>query len=81
MYNLYELITQSVVIHQKKRKYVYKVNFSAAVHVCREFFLSDLAPSHVEALLLKFISPIRPGRSSPRKLKNKHPFGFTYRVA
>ena len=81
MYNFYELITQSVVIHQNNRKYAYKVNFSAAVHVCREFFLSDLAPSRVEALLTKFISPIRPGRSSPRKLKNKHPFGFTYRVA
>ena len=81
MYNFYELITQSVVIHQKSRKYAYKVNFSAAVHICRQFFLSDLSPSRVEALLTKFISPIRPGRSSPRKLKNKHPFGFTYRVA
>ena len=81
MYNFYELITQSVVIQQKSRKYPYKVNFSAAVHICREFFLRDLAPSRVEALLTKFISPVRPGRSSPRKLKNKHPFGFTYRVA
>lgn len=81
MYNFYELITQSIVIHQKCRKYAYKVNFSAAVHICREFFLRDLAPSRVEALLSKFISPIRPGRSSPRKLKNKHPFGFTYRVS
>lgn len=81
MYNFYELITCSVVIHQKNRKFAYKVNFSAAVHVCREFFLSDLAPSRVEALLTKFISPIRPGRNSPRKLKNIHPFGFTYRVA
>lgn len=81
MYNFYELITQSVVIQQKSRKYPYKVNFSAAVHICREFFLHDLTPSRVEALLTKFISPVRPGRSSPRKLKNKHPFGFTYRVA
>ena len=81
MYNFYELITQSVVIQQKSRKYPYKVNFSAAVHICREFFLRDLTPSRVEALLTKFISPVRHGRSSPRKLKNKHPFGFTYRVA
>ena len=81
MYNFYELITQSVVIHQKSRKYAYKVNFSAAVHICRQFFLSDLSPSRVEALLTRFISPIRPGRSNPRKLKNKRPFGFTYRVA
>ena len=35
----------------------------------------------VEALLAKHISPIRPGRSRPRKLKTKQPFGFLYRVA
>ena len=81
MYNFYELITQSVVIQQKDRKYAYKVNFSAAVHICRQFFLRDLPPPRVEALLAKHISPIRPGRSSPRKLKPKQPFGFLYRVA
>lgn len=81
MYNFYELITQSVVIQQKNRKYAYKVNFSAAVHICRQFFLRDLPPPCVEALLTKHISPIRPGRSRPRKLKAKQPFGFLYRVA
>lgn len=81
MYNFYELITQSVIIQQKDRKYAYKVNFSAAVHICRQFFLRDLPPPRVEALLAKHISPIRPGRSRPRKLKTKQPFGFLYRVA
>ena len=81
MYNFYEFITQSVVIQQKDRKYAYKVNFSAAVHICRQFFLRDLPPPRVEALLAKHISPIRPGRSRPRKLKTKQPFGFLYRVA
>lgn len=81
MYNFYELITQSVVIQQKNRKYAYRVNFSAAVHVCRQFFLRDLPPPRVEALLAKHISPIRPARSWPRKLKPKQPFGFLYRIA
>ncbi len=81
IYNFYELITQSVVIQQKDRKHAYKVNFSAAVHICRQFFLRDLPPPRVEALLAKHISPIRPGRSRPRKLKTKQPFGFLYRVA
>ena len=81
MYNFYELITQSAVIQQKDRKYAYKVNFSAAVHICRQFFLRNLPPPRVEALLAKHISPIRPGRSRPRKLKTKQPFGFLYRVA
>lgn len=81
MYNFYELITQSVVIQQKNRKYAYKVNFSSAVHICRQFFLRDLPPPRVEALLMKHISPIRPGRSRPRKLKTRQSFGFLYRVA
>ncbi len=81
MYNFYELITQSVVIQQKDRKYAYKVNFSAAVHICRQFFLRALPPPRVEALLAKHISPIRPGRRRPRKLKTKQLFGFLYRVA
>ncbi len=81
MYNFYELITQSVVIQQNSTKYAYKVNFSAAVHICRQFFLEDFPPPLVEALLAKHISPIRPGRSRPRKLKTKQALSFLYRVA
>lgn len=81
MYNFYEVITQSVVIQKKSRKHTYMVNFSAAVHICRQFFLGDIAPPLVEALLAKHISPIRPGRSRPRKLKPKRALSFLYRVA
>ena len=81
MYNFYELITQSVVIQKKNRKFTYKVNFSAAVHIGRQFFLGDIPPPLVEALLAKHISPIRPGRSRPRKLKAKQALSFLYRVA
>lgn len=81
MYNFCELITQSVVIQQGQKKYTYKVNFSAAVHICFEFFLGKLAPPNIEALLSRFISPIRPGRSDPRKLSLKPAHSFLYRVA
>ena len=81
MYNFYELITQSVIIHQQNRKYAYKVNFSAAVHICKQFFLRNLSPPCVEAMLAKHISPIRPGRNRPRKLKTYQSFGFLYRIA
>lgn len=37
MYNFSELITSHVVIEKGTRKYEYKVNFSVAVHICREF--------------------------------------------
>ena len=81
MYNFCELITQSVVIQQKQKKYAYKVNFSDAVHVCFEFFRKNLPPPIVEAMLMKYISPIRPGRKDTRKQTQKPAVSFTYRVA
>lgn len=81
MYNFCELITQSVVIRQGKRKHNYKVNFSDSAHICLEFFLGKVLPPNVEALLMRFISPIRPGRSDARKKTPKPAVSFTYRVA
>ncbi len=81
MYNFCELITQSVVIQQKQKKYAYKVNFSDAVHICFEFFLRNVPPPIVEAMLMNYISPIRPGRKDTRKQTQKPAFSFTYRVA
>ena len=81
MYNFCELITQSVVIQQKQKKYAYKVNFSDAVHVCFEFFLRNVPPPIFEAMLMKYISPIRPGRKDTRKQTQKPAVSFTYRVA
>jgi len=80
MYNFCEVITQSVVIHQN-RKYTYKVTFSDAVHICLEFFLGKVPPPNVEALLLKYLSPIRPGRKDTRKHTQKPSVSFIYRVA
>ena len=69
MYNFTELITSPVIIRKAKRKYTYSVNFSAAVLVCRNFFLDNVSPLEVEVLLSRLISPARPGRSFPRKKK------------
>lgn len=69
MYNFTELITSPVTIRNSKRKYTYSVNFSAAAHICRNFFLDNVSPLEVEALLSRLISPARPGRSFPRKKK------------
>ena len=81
MYNFCELITQSVVIQQEQKKYAYKVNFSDAAHICFEFFLKNVPPPVVEAKLMKYISPIRPGRKDTRKQTQKPAVSFTYRVA
>lgn len=81
MYNFCQMITQSVAIRKGKRKYSYKVSFSDAVHICLQFFRSKASPPSVEALLMRSISPIRPGRTDSRKLSPKSAVTFTYRVA
>ena len=81
MYNFTELVTSHVIIQKADTQYAYKANFSVAVHVCRQFFLGNVSPPDVEALIRKHVSPIRPGRSRPRKMTVKHAVSFIYRVA
>lgn len=81
MYNFSELITSHVVMEKKDRKYVYKANFSVAVHICREFLFGKGIPPDIEALIARYITPIRPGRSRPRDMKVKQAISFMYRVA
>ena len=81
MYNFCELITSHVVIQNKRRKYVYQTNFTAAVHICRQFLRGAVSPPKVEALIEQQVVPIRPGRSTPRKAKNIKFNGFFYRIA
>ena len=81
MYNFCELITSHVVIQKKRRKYVYQTNFTAAVHICRQFLRGDVSPPKVVDLIKSQVVPIRPGRSAPRRTKNIKFNGFFYRVA
>ena len=81
MYNFSELVTSHVIIQKAHTKYAYKANFSVAVHVCRQFFLGNVSPPNAEALIRRHVSPIRPGRSRPRKMTVKHAVSFIYRVA
>jgi len=81
MYNFCELITSHVVIQNKRRKYGYQTNFTAAVHICRQFLRGSVAPPKVEDLIKVQVVPIRPERSTPRKTKNIKFNGFFYRIA
>lgn len=85
MYNFCERITMSVVIEQLDgRKYVYQVNFTMAIHICRDFFALPIyrPPPDVASLIARYILPVREGRSDKRKLnKRMNPIMFTYRVA
>ena len=80
MYNFAELITSHVVVKQKSRKLPYKINFAAAVHICRNFFLKNISPPDVEALLLSHLLPIRHGLSTPRGRPYRSAPCFIYRI-
>lgn len=80
MYNFAELITSHVVVKQKNRKRSYRINFAAAVHICRQFFLKNISPSDVEALLLTYLLPVRKGFANPRRGSPKAAPSFTYRI-
>ena len=58
MYNFSELVTSPVIIQKADTKYAYKANFSVAVHVCRQFFLGNVSPPDVEALIRRHVSPV-----------------------
>ena len=81
MYNFAERITACVVIRRGSKKHAYQANFSTAVHICREFLRGNVRPPDLEALLARFISPVRPDRKRTRKLTPKGFAGFLYRVA
>jgi Transposase DDE domain len=83
LYNFCEIITTHVVTLQKDSKYVYQINYTMAIHICRYFLRcsSDISPPNVELLLHNFLLPVRPGRSDPRKVTPKSVVSFLYRVA
>lgn len=81
MYNFAELITSHVIIQHKKRKHPIKVNFSASVHICSKFLLKNIPPSEIEALISRFLVPIRHAVSRDRKMSVKHAVSFLYRIA
>ena len=73
-YNLTEtIISHTVVETREDTKYEYKVNFSAAAHVCRVFLRlrPPQIPEDIMTLIGKKLIPIRNERSVPR-LKTAH---------
>ena len=80
MYNFAQLITSHVVVKQKNRKHSYRINFAAAVHICRNFFLKNMSPSNVEALLHMHLLPVRQGSANLRRGSPKAAPSFTYRI-
>lgn len=81
IYNFCERIITTIVIQQKNRKYIYQINFTVAVFICREYFRDRIHPPDLEALIRKNILPIREGRKAPRKVRPNSASSFLYRIA
>jgi len=84
MYNFCESITMAVVISQKDdRKWTYQVNFTFAIHICKDYFrCHDPDPPDITERIKSEILPIRPERRNRRNIiKEKDFVWFLYRVA
>lgn len=83
MYNYSMSITMAVRPKEKDRRYQLQVNFTQATKICLHFFkCSEKEPSYnVEATILRFILPIRPGRQRTRITTGTSVVSFNYRLA
>ena len=81
VYNFSELITGSIVVEKKDRKYDYKINFSVAIAICVEFLRRPPVspPMDVVTLIGRELVPIRPDRHNPRYLRARTATTFLYR--
>lgn len=82
MFNFVSLVTQLQTISLDNRKHKYKSSFSIAIHVCREFIKNKIDHEKVISALLKYLTPVRPGRKAiRRKKKDRSVMSFNYRIS
>ena len=83
MYNFNERITAcTVVVQADGNKHIYQVNFAMSAYLCRKFFWKrNRTPISLIGEVLRYIEPVRKGRSDKRKLKSQSAVNFIYRVA
>lgn len=83
MYNFCEMITTDVIIRNKPRKHACQANFTMAVNICKRFFRQRRCrtPLDIEALIQKYILPIRKNRQYDINKRSKSAVSFIYRIA
>ena len=70
--------------NKRKRKYVYAINKTRAIHLIRDLLMKRKGgspPPDLEALISKETLPLRPDRSDPRKVRTQSVIGFNYRFS
>jgi len=71
LYNFSLMIVQCITLPAKDTKYQYKLSVSDAISICRDFLIHRITNAEIEKLLCRYLTDIRPGRSSPRKKRSK----------
>ena len=80
MYNFIQTIASQIIVSKKDRKYTYQINFSIAVHTCRNLLLGCYTPKDVEAVIQRHILPIRIELHKPRCQYPSAFVSFSYRL-
>ena len=65
------LLVHCVKVEKKNTKYEYKVSVSDAIDTSRTFLIERLKNGTIKENLLKYLTPIKPGRSFERKIRSK----------
>ena len=84
LYNFCEAITRHIAVSKQgspKRKYDQKINFATAACICKAFLKRSDGEINPCRLIGRFLIPVRPDRSAPRKLKPQSAKTFLYRAA
>lgn len=81
-YNFCELATgHAVVSTREDTKHVYRINFATAVNICRAYLRNGGDENEMMLLIQRHLTPVRPDRKYPLKLRPKRNRDFMYRAA
>ena len=71
LFNFISLIISCADVPKKDTKYEYKISFSDAAYLCRDYLLGIQLWGYIHTELLRHLTPIRPDRKSPRKVRSQ----------
>lgn len=82
LYNFCELATSHAAVQTRENtKHDYKINFTTAVNICRAYLKDGGDETEMMLLIQRHLTPVRPERKYPIKLRAKRNWDFVYRAA
>ena len=82
LYNFCELVTAHAVVETRENTiHTYKINFATTVNICRAYLKYGGDENEIMLLIQRHLTPIRPDRKYPIRLRPKRNRDFMYRAA